>query len=231
MKYNAIIFDLDHTLLDTEQNSRDAMEEVYRYHSFDKYYETFDEFYNVYSAHNQKMWNAYEKNLATKEDILNLRFYTPFRHIDSLTPEKSFELNNEYLDRVVLKTKVIDGAFDLLNDLKPYFPMHILSNGFNEVQHKKMDSAGLTPYFDNIILSDHIGINKPDPAFFNYALRIIGMKPDEVVMVGDNWNSDIIGAKASKIDQVWYNPSQIAPKEFIPTYTVGKLSEVRDILM
>ncbi|GAB6012807.1 YjjG family noncanonical pyrimidine nucleotidase [Viscerimonas tarda] len=231
MKYKAILFDLDHTLLDTAQNNRDAIEEIYCAYSFGNYYEKFDEFYAVYSPHNLKLWDAYERKLVTKDDMMNLRFYTPFRHIEGLTAEKAFEINTEYLARVALKTKVIDGAFELLDELKAHFPMHILSNGFTEVQYKKMDSAGLSPYFDKVILSDCIGVNKPDPALFHHALKEIGEEASNVVMVGDNWNSDIMGAKAGNIDQIWYNPERNEPGDFVPTHTVEQLAEITKIVI
>lgn len=231
MKYTSIIFDLDHTLLDTEQNNKEAIEEVYHYYSFDKYYKTFDEFYSIYLPHNLDLWRKYEQKKVSKDDMMLLRFYTPFVHIEGLTSEKALIINNDYLDRVSYKGKVIDGAFEILDELKPRFPLYILSNGFNEVQYKKMDSAGLTPYFEKIILSDHIGINKPDPALFDYALKEIGTKAEESVMIGDNWNSDIMGAKSAGIDQIWFNPQNESPKGYTPTYTIQKLSEIKDILI
>ncbi|MDR1809710.1 MAG: YjjG family noncanonical pyrimidine nucleotidase [Prevotella sp.] len=231
MKYNAILFDLDHTLLDTERNNRDALEEIYAVYGFDRHYESFEDFYAVYSEYNLAIWTAYENKHVTKNDMMYLRFYTPFNHLNGYTRAKALEINYDYLDRVAGKGILIDGATALLDTLKPHYPMHIISNGFNEVQYKKIDSAGLSPYFDKIILSDHIGVNKPDPALFRHALNEIGMTATEVVMIGDNWNSDILGAKNSGIDQIWYNPNLNKPAGFVPTYTVARLSEIPAILL
>lgn len=230
MYYNTIFFDLDDTLWDTAANSRESLEEIYHIFSFDNYYESFADFWNVYFPHNINLWNLFEENKITKHELMDKRFYTPFRHIESLTPEKSMEINKEFMSRTASKSRIVEGAKEILDWAKPKFKLCILSNGFEEVQYKKITNAGLDGYFDKIILSDHIGKTKPDRALFDYALAEMNAKAEETAMVGDNWTSDIIGAKNSNIDQVWYNPDKQEAKEFDPTFNISKLGELKSIL-
>ena len=108
--------------------------------------------------------------------------------------------------------------------------MHILSNGFREVQYKKIENSGLQPYFDKIILSEDAGINKPHRDMFTHALKTTNSKRDQTMMIGDSWEADIVGAFNSRIDQIWFNPKEIPHEEFEPTYTVRRLMEIKDIL-
>jgi len=98
------------------------------------------------------------------------------------------------------------------------------------MQYKKMDSAGLSSYFDKVILSDIVGVNKPHPDIFAYALNEVGQIRDKVIMIGDNLINDIQGALDYGIDQIWFNPEDISPGDIKPTYTVRSLDEIRKIL-
>jgi len=231
MQYSTLFFDLDDTLWDTVGNSRESLEEVYQLFSFDKYYKTFADFYAVYFPHNLSLWDLYEQHVITKKELMEDRFHTPFKHIKDLTPEKSAIINNEFMMRTASKSRTIDGAKEILELLRPHYKICILSNGFNEVQFKKIKNAGLDNYFDKVILSDDIGVNKPDAELFIYALDKMNTTPDRSIMIGDNWNSDIIGAYNSGIDQIWYNPGNEKPRSFVPTYTIHKLNELKDILL
>lgn len=231
MKYSTIFFDLDDTLWDTTVNSRESLEEIYHLFSLDKYYPTFEDFYKVYLPHNLSLWDLYEQNRITKQQLMEDRFYTLLQHTGEITKEKGKEMNNEFMSRTASKGKTVEGAKEILEMLKSRCKICVLSNGFIEVQDKKIRNAGLDSYFDEVILSDHIGINKPDTRLFDYALGKMKTTAEKSVMIGDNWHSDIIGAKNSGIDQIWYNPDEEETKGFIPTYTVRKLSEIRNILI
>lgn len=230
MKYSTIFFDLDDTLWDTAANSRESLEEVFHLFSFDQHYPSFDDFYAIYLPHNLSLWDLYEQHQITKQELMEDRFYSPFRHIPTVTKEQGKEMNQEFMKRTASKSRTINGAKEILEVLKPYYKICVLSNGFEEVQDKKIKSADLDQYFDEVILSDHIGINKPDARLFQYALDKMKTNTEESIMVGDNWYSDIIGAKNSNIDQIWYNPEKKQAKDFIPTYTIKQLSEIKKIL-
>ncbi|NLZ95964.1 MAG: HAD-IA family hydrolase, partial [Bacteroidales bacterium] len=136
----------------------------------------------------------------------------------------------DFLERTTHKTKLVDGTMDLLNYLKPKYKMHILSNGFKEVQYKKIENSGLKSYFDKVILSDELGIHKPHVDFFTHALEQANASRSETIMIGDSWDADIVGAYNSNIDQLWLNPEEIQPEDFTPTYSVRALGEIKGIL-
>lgn len=231
MKYSTIFFDLDDTLINTTVNNLHSLQEIFNKYEFNNYYENFDDFHSVFAPHNLSLWKLYEQNSITKTELKSQRFFVPFRHISSITQEKALEINDAFMFGTAGKKRLIEGATELLDKLKPVYKLVILSNGFEEVQYKKLEKAGLTHYFDKIILSDNLGVNKPHPDLFQHALNVTKACRKETVMIGDNWNSDITGAKNSNIDQIWFNPKGLPAKEFIPTHTVGKLYEIEDILL
>lgn len=229
-KYKHLFIDLDDTLWDIHQNSKECLEEVYHDYGFNKYFETFDDYYNVYIPSNHHLWGLYRDGKIGKEELIVERFLVPVREFGIDDADYARSLSDDFLERTTLKTKLVDGAMDLLNYLKPNYEMHILSNGFREVQYKKLENSGLKPYFDKIILSDEIGINKPHSEFFTHALEQANAHQSEVLMIGDSWDADIVGAYNSNIDQLWLNPKEHKPNVFTPTYSVKTLVEIKEIL-
>ncbi len=178
-----------------------------------------------------KLWAAYNNGNITKEEIQAERFAVSLRHIEGFTDERIQTINEDYVERIMTKDALVEGAIDLLNYLKPKYRLHILSNGFTEMQYKKMESANIAlSYFDNVILSDVAGVNKPHPDIFAYALNKIGANRETVIMIGDNLQTDIIGAYRSGIDQIWFNPDNKESMYIRPTYMVSKLSDIQGIL-
>jgi len=231
MKYTTLFLDFDDTLVDTAANNYEALTELYTEYSFNNYYESFDDFYAVFKPYNLSLWKLYEQNRIDKDTLKSQRFFEPFKHIANIDQKKALDINNEFMFRSSSKKRIIDGAVNLLDKLKPLYKMAVLSNGFEEVQYKKLENSGLGHYFEKIILSDQAGSNKPGHEFFDFALKETNETKDKVIMIGDNWHSDIIGAKNSGIDQIWYNPSEMNSEGFIPTYTVEKLSDIEGILV
>ena len=158
------------------------------------------------------------------------RFLAPVRAFGIDDPEYARKLSDDFLERTTRKTRLIEGTLELLEYLKPRYRMHILSNGFREVQYKKIENSGLKPYFDKIILSEDAGINKPHPDMFTYALKNTNSRRDQTIMIGDSWDADMVGAYQSRIAQIWFNPAAIPPDGFEPTHTVRMLAEIKDIL-
>lgn len=228
MKYTTIFFDLDDTLWDTISNSRESLEEVYNLHNINRYYPTFDEFYQIYLPLNMSLWDRYSAGTISKEELMGVRFKLPFEKFDASVDAK--QMNRDFMNRTASKSKVVPDAIELLDYLKPKYNLHIMSNGFQEVQQRKLDNAGLTPYFDKIILSDNVGANKPHPRIFDYALELTNTERSKALMIGDNFDADITGAKNSDIDQVWFNPERTERNEFNPTHTISSLLELKAII-
>lgn len=231
MKYKIIFFDLDDTLIDTIQNSREALRQVYNDFNFSKYYPDYLEFQDIYTKHNIKLWDLYEQNIISKETLKSDRFINPLKEFKSITIKEALEINDIFMNLVSEKNNIIKGATDILEYLYPKYPMFILSNGFEEVQSKKMKNAGIYKYFQKIILSDHIGKNKPHPSIFEHALKEANATIESSIMIGDNIKTDIIGAKNIGMNQIWYNPNlEVDQTDINPTFIIDKLILLKEIL-
>ncbi|MDR2118590.1 MAG: YjjG family noncanonical pyrimidine nucleotidase [Tannerellaceae bacterium] len=231
MTYKSLFFDFDDTLWDTRSNNRECLEELYTDYRFNRYYASFEAFYDYYMPYNLTLWKQYREHQIDRKTLIVERF----RHMlipTGITGAKAaLRLNRDFLERTTRKTVLIDGTVELLEYLRPFYKMHILSNGFREVQYKKLTRSGLASYFSGVILSEDAGIQKPHKEIFDFALKNTNSRRHETLMIGDCWESDIAGAHRSKIDQLWFNPHRLPPAEdFTPTYTVCSLSEIRGIL-
>lgn len=230
MKYRNLFIDLDNTLWDIHRNGKECLEEIYNDYGYDRFYPTFEEYYQVYMPVNNELWSQYHNGKIKKEELIVERFLRPVRAFGIDSPEYAKRLSDDFLERTTGKTRLMDGSIELLEYLRPKYTMHILSNGFREVQYKKLENSGLMPYFTKVILSEDAGSNKPHPDIFTYALINTNSKRTETLMIGDNWDADIRGAYNSRIHQLWYNPSQEEASDFSPTYTVTSLHEIKNIL-
>jgi putative hydrolase of the HAD superfamily len=230
MKYSTVLIDIDDTIWDTRNNSREAFLEIYENHRWDTYFESFNHFYDAYLPSNVELWSLYARGKVTKDDLIVRRFQNPLSPYISVDEKFALDLNDELLDRVSQKTKLVENAKELLDYLSPKYQLVILSNGFKEVQYKKLRNSNIDAYFEHVILSDEAGANKPHPDIFSKALKAANANGSNTIMLGDSFESDISGAHNSGIDQIWFNPEAIAPENFTPTFTVRNLEEVKNIL-
>lgn len=231
MKYTTIFFDLDDTILDTVQNSKDALQELYSDYQFSNYFPDFNSFYSKYQSINTHLWDLYEQNQIEKDRLMSERFAKTLEDHKSISKDQSLDINNDFMGRVSNRKNIINGAIEILDYLQPKYKMYVVSNGFKEVQDKKICNAGVGNYFNKVILSDYVGKNKPHPVIFNYALNEACANASDCIMIGDNIKTDIIGAKNSGIDQIWYNPKGLDDTNHVsPNYIIGTLSQLRDIL-
>ena len=228
--YKNLFIDLDDTLWDIHRNSKECLLEIYDDYGYQKYYKCFDDYYNVYMPNNHRLWGLYRNGEINKEELIVERFLIPVREFGINDKMYAKNLSDDFLERTIFKTNLVEGTMELLEYLNPKYNMHILSNGFREVQYKKINNSGLKPYFDKIILSDDAGINKPHPDIFTYALKNTHSLREETLVIGDSWDADILGAYNSDIHQLWFNPEGLRPNGFTPTYCVKTLNEIKQIL-
>lgn len=228
--YKNLFIDLDDTLWDIHQNGKECLQEIYIDYNYQRFYPTFEDYYNVYMPSNHHLWDLYRQGKIQKDELIVERFLVPVREfgIDDATYAKN--LSDDFLERTTRKIRLIEGTMELLDYLKPKYRMHILSNGFREVQYKKIENSGLSSYFDKIILSEDASINKPHPDIFTYALKNTNSRRDQTLMIGDSWDADIVGARNSRIAQLWFNPQEMEATDFTPTFTVKKLVEIKEML-
>jgi putative hydrolase of the HAD superfamily len=221
-KYKYIFFDLDHTLWDFEKNAEESLKDLHRTHSLSEREIDADDFVKIYSNINHAMWSRYHKGEIDKEFLRTQRFIQTFLHFGIPETEIPGNLWDEYLALLPTRTNLMPGCIETLEYLKPSYPMTIITNGFKEVQVLKMQNSLLTPYFQHIVISENVGHQKPAKEIFEYALAINNAKADEVLMIGDNLEADIQGAKNAGITSVFYNPLRVED-------SVGADHEVSDL--
>ncbi|MDH6312831.1 putative hydrolase of the HAD superfamily [Parabacteroides sp. PFB2-10] len=230
MRYKSLFIDLDDTLWDTYHNNKGCLEELYTDYHWDRYYASFEAFYAYYMPNNEKLWALYREHKIDRQTLIFERFHYVLQPMGIDDRETVLAINRDFLERTTTRTRLIPGAIELLEYLRPAYRLFILSNGFREVQFKKLENSGLAPYIERMILSEDAGIQKPHKAIFDFALRNTNSRRQESLMIGDSWEADIVGAHHARIDQLWLNPQGLSPDEFQPTFTVSSLKEVEDIL-
>lgn len=231
--YKTLFIDLDNTLYDFSGNSREAYIAVYNLLDYDRWFRSFEHYYEIYEEYNLRLWALYAEGKITKEHLNAERYSHPLRVVGAPDPEAiGAQFWNEAMKRLPLGSRLMPHAKEILTYLRPKYKMYILSNGFTELQSRKMQSAGIAHYFDGMILSEDIGVNKPNPAIFTHALRVAESTAEESLMIGDNYEVDIEGAQRVGIDQVFYNISKkdLNPEHSLPTFTITSLLELKEIL-
>ena len=235
MKYKDLFIDFDDTLYDTHGNAVIALSETFDYFHLDRYFEDPQVFYDAYWTANIDLWTQYAKGEITRDYLIVERFRRPLsvgKGIE-VTKELCLEISDKFLDFCASKPGVINGAHELMDYLKRKgYRMHMCSNGFHEVQYKKLDACSLHDYFNTIILSEDAGVNKPSKAYFDYALKVSGANRETTLMIGDNLQSDILGALNAGLDAMLFNRWQV-PSEELPqdlTFVVDNLCDIMEIL-
>jgi putative hydrolase of the HAD superfamily len=229
-EYRNLFIDLDDTLYDFSAASREAFKETYEQLHYERYFDSFEHYMEIYTPYNLEMWRLYGEGKITKEELNRRRYSYPLEAVGVNDQKLAAEFCREALGRIPTKGNLVSGATELLEYLRPKYRMYILSNGFVELQSRKMATAGIKRYFDDIILSEEIGVNKPRPELFEYALKKAGAKLEESIMIGDMFDTDIVGAANIGMDQIFFNPKQMTGTSFRPTYEVRQLLEIKEIL-
>ena len=187
-----VFFDLDHTLWDFEKNSDLTFQKVFKINNLNI---DLDTFLKVYKPLNLEYWKLYREEKVTKSELRYGRLKNTF---DAINYTVSDELINviakEYIDYLADFNYLFDGTFELLDYLKGKYKLHIITNGFEEIQNKKMINSNIFHYFNKIITSESVGVKKPNPKVFNYALKLAKADNENSIMIGDNLEADIEGA-------------------------------------
>lgn len=229
--YKYIFIDLDDTIWDFHTNARLSLKDMFDQRKLAQYFTNFDEFFQIYAKRNIELWEQYGKGEITKEFLMSERFRYPLSKMGLDDVELAEEIGIQYLDILPTKTTLMPYAKELLDYLYPKYPLTLISNGFVEVQYKKMRSSDIEKYFSHIVLSEAAKALKPDKKIFEYALSLNNANKTEAIMIGDSYEADIRGAQNAGIDQIYYplNPASIL-KEQTSTYTIRSLKELFDIL-
>ncbi len=230
-KYKHVFFDFDNTLWDFTTNSKESLKEIFNMYQFAPYFADFEDFYSKYEKNNNELWLEYRDGNISKETLSFRRFASVLE--DAGFPDSHFvsgKISSDYLTITTTKTKIIDDAYEVLNYLKTKYKIHIITDGFFEVQVVKLRASKLSSFVSNFITAEEVGILKPNKKLFDYALKETEATAEESIMVGDSYENDIVGAYNAGIDQIFLNQNNQIIGNIKPTYTVSKLIEIKNIL-
>ena len=231
MKYRNLFFDLDDTIWAFSANARDTFEEMYHVHHLYNHFDSFDHFYTLYKKRNEELWAEYARGEVTKDELNRQRFLYPLTAVGCHDEALAVRYSTDFLNTIHTKSKLMPHAKEVLDYLSPKYNLYILSNGFRELQSRKMQSAGVDKYFKKIILSEDLGLLKPSLKLFHFALSATQSELSHSLMIGDSWSADIVGAKGAGMDHVYYSPGiGEVNRAFTPTYEIKCLSELKNIL-
>jgi len=202
-----IFFDLDHTIWDFDKNAEETLQELYEIYKLRELgLLSASEFIQRYTENNHSLWAQYHLGLISKELLRAERFRKTFIEL-GVHPEKvPHQFEEDYVKISPTKTNLFEGAEKVLAYLQKKYTLHIISNGFRETTLTKMDLSGLNPYFSNVIISEEVGVNKPDKAVFQYALNKANASLEESIMIGDSLEADIYGAMNFGMKAIFFNP-------------------------
>jgi YjjG family noncanonical pyrimidine nucleotidase len=229
--YKHLFFDLDHTLWDFDRNSAESIAELYEQHRLgERGIPTPETFSETFIAVNRKLWRAFDLNEVTHAYIRQNRFPLVFEAL-GITDLSNFpDLNEGYLSLLPRKAHLTEAARELLDHLHGRYEMHIITNGFDEIQALKLVSSDIAQYFTHVVTNEKSGgYKKPDSRIFQYALDAAGASVPESLMIGDNYEADILGAQSVGLDTVFYNPkSEVVPCQ--PTHEIRHWNELMALL-
>jgi len=230
MKYRHLFFDLDHTLWDFDANARVTLEAIYE----DLQLKTrgvhdFELFYRNYLSHNERLWDRYRRGFIRQDELRVKRMWLSLLDFKIADDALSKAMSVQFLDLLPTRTILFPHAKEVLQYLKDKnYELHLITNGFEKVQHSKLRNSGLDIFFGEVITSEGSNSLKPNKEIFDYAFNKTGAIAATSIMLGDTLDVDIQGAINAGMDQVFVNHLGVTP-EIKPTYTVTSLKELEDI--
>ena len=235
MTYTDLFIDFDDTLYDTRGNAIIALQETFNAFQLGRWFPNPQAFYDAYWKANIDLWSRYSKGEITRDYLIVERFRRPLsvgKGLD-VTETLCLEMSDRFLDFCATKPGLVEGARELMDYLrKRGYRMHMTSNGFHEVQYKKLEACGLKEHFDTIVLSEDAGANKPSQQFFDYAFQLTHARRETTLMIGDNLQTDILGAQKAGLDTLLFNRWSADTNECPqpPTFIVNNLKDIMKIL-
>ncbi len=209
-KYQHIFFDLDRTLWDFDENSKKVLSDLFFHYKLNLLIDTVQEFINKYQEINELLWQDYRDNKIVKEELRLKRFESTLKYFSINDKQLASDIGEYYIFESPRQTALLPYTKEVLTYLHTKYQLHIISNGFEEVQFIKLKEAGILKYFTHVVLSEKVGVKKPHPLIFKRALQITKAATYNSLMIGDDWYADIYGAQRVNIAAVYFNPKKIA---------------------
>ena len=221
-----VFFDLDHTLWDFDTNSVLAFDKIFAQH-----HPTIDTnaFVKIYAPINQACWKLYQVDKITHEELRYTRLRQSFDALNYIISDDEINhISHYYIEFMPDNNQLFDGAIEILDYLKPKYNLHIITNGFSEVQGKKINNSGLANYFNTITNSEMAGMKKPHATIFEYALALAKVKKENAIMIGDCIDADVRGALNFGMKAILFDEKGIYSAEGLQT--ISHLLELKKIL-
>ncbi len=221
-----VFFDLDHTLWDFEKNSALAFENVFKIQEISV---NMTDFLKFYVPINREYWERYRKDEITQKELRFGRLKDTFDLLEFVIDDLTIIfLSEQYLYYLPKYNHLFEGTIEILDYLKPKYNLHIITNGFAEIQENKLNNSYITHYFKSITNSEMAGVKKPNSIIFEYALNLAKAKKENSIMIGDCIDSDVQGALDAGLDAILFNESNARVADNIKQ--VNHLLELKNYL-
>lgn len=225
-KIQHVFFDLDHTLWDFDKNSALTFEVIFKEQKLEI---NLQEFLEAYTPINENYWKLYRDNKISKEDLRTGRLKDCFETLKfEISPVIIDNLSTQYIQFLPGFNNLLEDAHDTLQYLKPKYQLHIITNGFEEVQHNKLENSKISTFFNTVTTSEEAGVKKPHAGIFNLALEKSGALASNSIMIGDSYEADILGAQMIGMKSVFFDYYQ--KEEDHPILKIKKLNELKHYL-
>lgn len=221
-----IFFDLDHTLWDFDKNSVLAFDKIFR-----KEYPSINTatFIDKYVPINHACWKLYQFDKISHEELRYQRLKQTFDAIDYvISDDEIYKISHDYIEFLPDNNQLFDGAIEVLNYLKPNYNLHIITNGFAEVQTRKLNNSGIISYFQTVTNSEMAGVKKPHPNIFEFALSLANVSKENALMIGDCIDADVRGAIDFGIQAILFD--ETSKHKNSEVRTINHLLELTKIL-
>lgn len=216
-----LFFDLDHTLWDFDRNSALAFQKIFDKHQLTQYYPFF---MDAYVPINFKYWEWYRNEKIDKETLRFGRLDDAFRALDvALEEDLINRLADDYIVHLPDNNHLFDGAIEVLDYLQQKYTMHIITNGFSEIQDRKLKNSKIADYFKTVTTADEVGVKKPHRRIFEHALKLAGARPSNSLMIGDNLEADIEGAEKLGLQTIYFDITDHSTYKGIKIEALDKL--------
>ncbi|NCI47671.1 YjjG family noncanonical pyrimidine nucleotidase [Sediminibacterium soli] len=231
MKYRHLFFDLDHTLWDFETNAKETLATLYEQNALnEKGIGDFGAFFERYSHHNERLWDRYTKGFIKQDELRWKRMWLAMLDFKLADEPLARKMSVQFLDHLPMRKNLFPYTLEILTYLRnKQYRMHLVTNGFEQIQHHKIRNANIDGFFGEVITSEGCNSLKPHKAIFDYAIMKTGARIEESIMIGDNLDADIQGGINAGMDTIFVNHLNIEP-HIKPTYTVYHLRELEQIL-